>query len=299
MKTLVTGGLGMIGGHLVDRLIGCGHEVRVLECKPDSGRFPPGSVDFRIFAPGYKIDVEAFHGTMKGIDTVFHLAARPAYDMPTELHRSGPTLTLALLEAAKRAGVQQFVFASSSCVYGREFVVSLLSHPRPNTPAAAAKTAAEAYCLAYAKEFDVKILRYFHVYGPRQPYRPAGQVVPQFLHAALTGKAATIRGAGDQTRYFTYVGDVVEANLAALVDSTRTIHNVYGTRASVLEVWQTINTVLDIEAPILPVHAAADPDELPSVQITSPRTLKHTITALAAGIEKTVPYYRELFSRPG
>jgi UDP-glucose 4-epimerase len=161
---------------------------------------------------------------VREVDVVFHVAALPSVPRslrdPIGSHESNVTGTLNLLEAARHAGVRRVVYSSSSSVYGDTSVlpktepVELL----PKSPYAAAKLAGELYVLAYARAGLVEgvALRYFNVFGPRQdPNGPYAAVIPLFMRAALTGNVATVFGDGSQTRDFTYVDNVVAANLLA------------------------------------------------------------------------------------
>ena len=232
VRHLVTGGAGFIGSHLVERLLGDGASVRVVD------NLATGSL--RNLAPWRdRIEfVEADLATpgvadrvVEGVDVVFHLAALGSVPRslaePLATHEANVNATVLLLEAARRAGVRRVVFSSSSSVYGDTPVLPKREavEPLPRSPYAASKLAAEQYVLAYARAGLVEgvALRYFNVFGPRQsPTGPYAAVIPLLMRAAQRGETMRIHGDGLQTRDFTYVDNVVEANvLAAHGDTAR------------------------------------------------------------------------------
>src|SRR5688500_10134298 len=161
---------------------------------------------------------------MKGVELVFHQAALASVprsiESPLETHAACATGTLSVLDAARRAGVKRVVYAASSSAYGNQPTPrkSEADLPAPLSPYAAAKLAGEHYCQAFFHSYGLETvcLRYFNVFGPRQdPSGPYAAVIPLFILALLAGRQPTIHGDGLQTRDFTYVENVVEANLLA------------------------------------------------------------------------------------
>ncbi len=225
MKTCVTGGAGFIGSNLVERLVTDGHEVVVLD-DLSTGRLENLSPWRKAitFIQGDLRDPAAVSAATEGCEVVFHQAAlasvaRSVAD-PEQVTAVNVGGTLNVLLAARDAGVRRVVFASSSSVYGDTPVLPKIeSMPiRAMSPYAASKAAGEAYLSAFASVYDIETvaLRYFNVYGPRQaPDSQYAAVVPLFIDAMLAGKSPTIHGDGDQTRDFTYVGDVVEVLMRA------------------------------------------------------------------------------------
>ncbi|GIW87694.1 MAG: UDP-glucose 4-epimerase-like protein [Isosphaeraceae bacterium] len=223
---LVTGGAGFIGSHLVDALIAAGVPVRVADnlstgrldnLAHQAGRFEWLEGDLADFS----FACRAVHG----VASVLHQAAIPSVPRsvqePLTSHASGPTATLHVLEAARRAGVRRVVFAASSSAYGdtSELPKRESMLPCPLSPYAAGKLAGEHYVRVYAQTMglDGVSLRYFNVFGPRQdPSSPYSGVISRFAQALIEGRRPTIYGDGEQTRDFTYVANVVEANLLAL-----------------------------------------------------------------------------------
>ncbi|WP_435022661.1 SDR family oxidoreductase (plasmid) [Tundrisphaera sp. TA3] len=225
-RVLVTGGAGFIGSHLVEALISRGTPVRVIDNLATGRRSNLAHLgDGFEWVEGDLSDLAACESAMSGVDAVLHQAAIPSVPRsvaePIESHASGPTATLNVLEAARRAGVRRVVFAASSSAYGE--TAELPKHegmvPDPLSPYAAGKLAGEHYIRVYARTMGVDgvSLRYFNVFGPRQdPSSPYSGVISLFSKAMAEGRAPIIYGDGGQTRDFTYVANVVEANLRAL-----------------------------------------------------------------------------------
>ncbi len=222
--SLVTGGAGFIGSHLVERLVRDGYRVRVLDDLSTGSLDNLARVRSQIeFIEGDIRSRDACRAACRDVAVVFHQGALPSVQRsledPYTTHEVNVTGTLCLLEAARQAKVRRFVFASSSSVYGDTPLLPKVEsmHETPKSPYAASKLAAEKYCMAYACHGLPAIsLRYFNVYGPRQnPNSPYAAVIPSFVDALRKGKPPVIYGDGRQTRDFTYVDDVVQANLLA------------------------------------------------------------------------------------
>jgi len=226
-KVLVTGGAGFIGSSLVDRLISKGYSVVVLD-NFRSGRI--GNLQGHLGRDGFRLvkgdvrDRGVVRDAMDGVGAVVHLAAlidvERSVHNPLETHDVNVNGTLNILNEAVRQGVERFLFASSTAVYGEENSLPLEeSCPlKPISPYAASKAAAELYCGAFHRIYGLGtvILRYFNVYGPRQEHNPYGGVITKFLHNALSDKPLVVFGDGEQCRDFVHVDDVVEATLLAL-----------------------------------------------------------------------------------
>jgi UDP-glucose 4-epimerase len=226
LKILVTGGAGFIGSHLVEGLVVRGHRVRVLD------NFVSGHVEN---LKAVRADVEIQEGdganpvdarkAVRGVDVVYHEAAVPnvarSIEEPTVCQHAGGVATLTMLEAARGAGVRRFLYAGSSAVYGdsarrpkRESM-----EPHPVSPYAVEKLVGEHYLPVFSSLYGLETLalRYFNVFGPRQDVGcPYSGVVARFILALLRDEPPVIPGDGRQSRDFTYVTNVVEANLLAL-----------------------------------------------------------------------------------
>lgn len=224
-SVLVTGGAGFIGSHLVDALLSQGWHVRVFDNLSTGTlanlRHCMAQVEF---IAGDLRDVEACRRACHGVEIVFHQAALPSVPRsiadPLTAHAVNVDGTLQMLVAARDQGVQRFVFASSSSVYGNTDVSPKHEGltPLPLSPYAIHKLVGEQYCRVFHALYGMETvaLRYFNVFGPRQaPDSPYAAVIAKFVAAALRGETVTIHGDGGQSRDFTYVANVVQANLLA------------------------------------------------------------------------------------
>jgi nucleoside-diphosphate-sugar epimerase len=220
---VVTGAAGFIGSHLCRGLVAEGHEVVGLDDLSEGRLENLADVPEVRFERLGIVEEAELDRVVRGCDVVLHHAARKSVarsiEEPEAFHRVNVLGTLDVLEAARAEGAA-VVFASSSSVYGDQerFPLTEDMEPRPRSPYAATKLAGEAYCRAWSASMGVPTisLRYFNVYGPGQdPDSPYAAVIPRFATACLTGSRPVIHGDGEQSRDFTYVDDVVEANLLA------------------------------------------------------------------------------------
>jgi nucleoside-diphosphate-sugar epimerase len=225
-RYLVTGGAGFIGSHIVRRLAHASAFVRVvdnlstgMESRLDDVR---GSIDFVI---GDLSDDRVTNDVVKGIDYVLHQAAVPSVQRsvsdPIGTNRANVTATLNLLESCRKAGVRRLVYAASSSAYGDTEVLpkSETLSPDPLSPYALQKLTGERYCKLYYNLYGLETvsLRYFNVFGPDQdPHSEYSAVIPKFVTSLLAQRPLTVYGDGEQSRDFTYVENVIEANLLAL-----------------------------------------------------------------------------------
>ena len=223
-RVLVTGGGGFIGSHLVRALLQRGDEVRVLDNFSTGNRGNLEGLDVDI-VEGELRSYERVHNAVRGSEVVFHLGAlgsvpRSVQD-PLTTSAVNVEGTLNVLLAARDEGVRRVVYASSSSVYGSsaELPARESGPVDPISPYGVAKLAAERYCVSFSRvyeTFETVVLRYFNVFGPRQnPYSEYAAAVPLFLTTVAAGEPVTVFGDGGQARDFTYVANVIDANLLA------------------------------------------------------------------------------------
>jgi nucleoside-diphosphate-sugar epimerase len=228
MKTetfLVTGGAGFIGSNIADELIRQGGKVKILD------NFVTGfqenldeiSGDFE-FIKGDLNDGEVLKKAVEKVDVVFHEAALPSVprsvENPLETHEACVNGTLNLLLAAKEAKVKRIIYAASSSAYGDQPTLPKIEtmNPEPLSPYAAAKLMGEYYCQVFSRVYGLETicLRYFNVFGPRQnPSSMYSGVISRFIDALMKNETPVIYGDGEQSRDFTYIANVVDANIKA------------------------------------------------------------------------------------
>lgn len=304
---LVTGGAGFIGSHICERLLKEGQSVRVLD------NFFSGKEENII---SIRDDVELIRGdirdgslvreAMKGVEVVFHQAALGSVprsvDDPQTTHEANITGTLNVLLAARDAGVRRLVYASSSSVYGE--TTELPKHeaitPQPLSPYALSKLAGEHYIKVFKHVygFEAVALRYFNIFGPRQdPASEYSAVIPRFVTALLEGKRPVIYGDGLQSRDFTYVENVVEANLRAC-EATGIAGEAYniacGGRYTLLELLGKLKEIIgsDIAPAHEPARAGDVRDSQASIEAAS-RAFGYRVSVdFEEGLRRTVDWYR-------
>jgi len=222
---LVTGGAGFIGSNIAEKLTTSGENVRVIDNFLTGKRENMNSFSDKIeFIEGDIRNLDTVNIAMKDVDYVIHQAALPSVpksvELPIESNEHNTNGTLNILYAAKEAGVKRVVYAASSSAYGDQpqspKVETML--PIPMSPYAVNKLAGEHYCAAFMKVYGLETvaLRYFNVFGPRQdPTSFYSAVIPKFISAFLKNESPIIYGDGEQSRDFTYIDNIVAANLLA------------------------------------------------------------------------------------
>ncbi len=270
---LVTGGAGFIGSHLVEALLAHGHAVRVLD------DFSTGNPE-NLAAFADRIDVvegsltslDTVREASEGVELVFHQGALPSVPRsvadPLTTHQVCATGTLNVLMAARESGVRRVVYAASSSAYGNsERLPKRETDPtNPLSPYAVAKLTGENYCAAFSKVYGLETvrLRYFNVFGPRQsPDSPYAAVIPKFIREIMAGRPPSIQGDGTQSRDFTYIANVVQANLLAAEApnvSGRVYNIACGQRTTLLDLVSMINSLLGTK--IAPVHEQPRPGDV-------------------------------------
>ena len=305
---LITGGAGFIGSNIVHTLLKQGHRVRVLDN----------------FATGHRAnladifdDIELVEGDLRSIDTcrratqgvqyVIHQAALPSVprsiEDPQTTHQVNATGTLHLLIAAREAGAQRVVYASSSSVYGPEPKQPRVESDRPSpiSPYAVSKLAGEQYCKAFFHSYGLETvsLRYFNVFGPRQGWdSPYAAVLPKFIRAVQRGNRPSIFGDGEQSRDFTYIDNVVHGNLLAAKSkkAAGTIMNLScGSTYSVKKLLQELNSIMGTKstAQFKAPRSGEVRHSYANISLAK-KTLQYKVKVdFRQGLEKTVKFFTQ------
>ncbi len=305
---LVTGGAGFIGSHIVEELIRRRERVRVLDNFSTGRRenLAPFLEHIELIEGDLR-DLPTVRRAVEGVDYVLHQGAIPSVPRsvadPLASNSANVTGTLHLLVAARDAGVRRVIYAASSSAYGDSPTLPKQEDmpTAPKSPYAVSKLAGEHYCRAFTEVYGLETvsLRYFNVFGPRQD--PASQyaaVVPLFITAMLQGEPPTVHGDGLQSRDFTYVSNVVHANLLAATApgvAGRLFNIACGQRYTLLNLIAILDEIVD--AHVTPIHT--DP---------RPGDVRHSLADVAAaqealgyraevdfneGLRRTVAWYRQ------
>jgi nucleoside-diphosphate-sugar epimerase len=301
---LVTGGAGFIGSHIVDALLDAGMRVHVLDDFSTGRRQNLSGTDIQLFE-GDLGDPDLLQHALRGVQYVFHQAALVSVphslEDPIGCYHTNLMGSLHLLQRAKEAGIARLVLASSAAVYATSTEpVGEDADMAPLSPYAASKlgmeTCAEMFTAAY--DLPTICLRYFNVYGPRQPPdSPYAAVIPIFINSLLSGERPVIFGDGEQRRDFIYVQDVVRANLRA-IDSDDAVGEVInisaGEAVSINELASTMGDLLPHSKP--PRYGPPRPGDIRCSQgdiSRAARLLKFRPRIdLAQGLEETVEWFR-------
>ncbi len=304
---LVTGGAGFIGSHIVEELIRRGERVRVLDNFSTGKRenITPFSKDIELIEGDIR-NLTIVKKAMQGTDFCLHQAALPSVPRsikdPITTNEVNVLGTLNILMAAKEAGVKKIVYASSSSVYGdtpnlpkREDTVT-----SPLSPYALSKLAGEEYSKLFTSLYGLETvsLRYFNVFGPRQdPTSQYAAVIPKFISLMLKGERPTIYGDGKQSRDFTYVSNVVNANLLATTSQTKEgVFNIAcGKKITVNELAKNLNRIMNTD--IKPLYTGPRPGDVRHSQADISRAeeaLGYKVeVGFEKGLEKTVEWFRK------
>lgn len=305
---MVTGGGGFIGSHLASRLTSLGHAVRVLDNFATGRRSNMLAMDGKVeLVEGDIQSYERVHNAVRGCEIVFHQAALPSVPRsvqdPLTSNATNVIGTLNVLLAARDAGVHRVVFASSSSTYGANSALPKSEDlaPAPMSPYAVAKLACEGYCRSFSVVYGLETvaLRYFNIFGPRQdPRSQYAAVIPNFIAALINGDRPTIFGDGDQSRDFTYVDNVVDANLLAM-SSPIAAGNVYnvacGERVTINDLFRGLRDLLgsDME----PLYTDSRPGEVSHSLADLTRVRRdlgyEPSVRLSEGLRRTVAHYEE------
>ena len=311
-RILVTGGAGFIGSHIVAALVRRGDQVRVLDnfCtgkRENLAAAGGGGKNSVELIEGDLTDAAAVCRAVAGCEVVFHEAALASVPLsverPLEVHAACASGTLNVLDQARRAGVRRVVYAASSSAYGNQPSPRKVETDLPSmlSPYAAAKMAGELYCQAFWHSYGLETvcLRYFNVFGPRQdPSGPYAAVIPIFIKSIQSGSRPTIYGDGLQTRDFTYVENVVQANLkasAAPVEAAGRVFNVgNGEAVSLLGLLQSLNELMgtNIEPIFKPGRTGDVRDSLADISLARSVLKYEPSVDLRSGLKPTIEFYR-------
>ena len=270
---IVTGGAGFIGSHLTGRLVREGYKVTVID-NLSTGKLEKIEdliSDKKIeFVQGSITELPLLQKVLHSADTVFHLAAIASVprsiDDPVTSHEVNATGTLNVLIAARDNGIDKVVFSSSSSVYGDTPVMPKEESmfPEPLSPYAVSKLTGEYYCQVFSQVYGLATacLRYFNVFGPGQdPNSQYAAVIPKFITSCLIGQPPVIFGDGEQTRDFTFVADVVQANLMAADDKVRGVYNI--SRGESITINRLADLIIELtESSTKPIHKEPRPGDI-------------------------------------
>lgn len=304
---LVTGGAGFIGSHLVRALLSRGHEVRVLDDFSSGKASNLADVREQIeLIDGSVADASTCDDACAGVDCVFHKAAAPSVpksiEDPITSHFSNAQGTFNMLQAARAAGVRRFIFAGSSAAYGE-----LPGLPKredmgvsPLSPYAVHKVMGENYCSVFAKCYGLQTisLRYFNVFGDRQdPKSQYAAAIPAFVTTILREEPPTIYGDGEQTRDFTHIDNVIEANMLAMnTDATagEIVNIACGRSISVNEIIAEINqlTGKSVKANYVAERPGDIKHSWADISLAEKVLGFRPVVDLAAGLKRAIDWYR-------
>jgi nucleoside-diphosphate-sugar epimerase len=308
VKFLVTGGAGFIGSNICKKLVSQGYFVRVVDNLLTGKKSNlAGIVDKIEFIEADMGDAAVARSVMKGIDVVLHQGALPSVprsvDDPAATHRHCVDATFTLLLAARDAKIKRFVYAGSSSAYGdTPTLPKIETMPvNPLSPYAAAKLMGEYYCSVFSKVFGLETisLRYFNVFGPQQdPTSQYAAAIPAFVTSILKDKSPTVYGDGEQSRDFTYVDNVVEANLLA-AQAKRTqgevVNIACGQAVTVNEIIGMINKFVGKN--VKPIYASVRPGDvkhsLADISLAKKLIGFKPIVPFKPGLQKAIAWYRE------
>ena len=307
-KYMVTGGAGFIGSHITDRLLQDGHDVIIVDNFMTGRRENIAHLNSDVEIAEIDIrDADAVKKAMRGVEFVFHQAALPSVPRsvanPMESHDVNVTGTLNLLIAARDAGVRRVIYAGSSSAYGdreEEFKVETMQ-PRVKSPYAAAKLAAENYCLVFNEVYGMEaaIIRYFNVFGARQdPNSAYAAVIPLFATAMIDDMSPTIDGDGTQSRDFTHIENVVNGNLLAMAspNAPGQVFNVAcGDRITVLDLVENLNMLLgkSVEPRFGPPRQGDIKHSRASIEKARTLLGYEPKVTFAEGLKKTLAWYQD------
>jgi nucleoside-diphosphate-sugar epimerase len=305
---LVTGGAGFIGSHLVEGLLARDYKVRVLDNFATGKRENLASVLTQIeLLEGSVANLTTARSAMRNVDVVFHQAALPSVPRsvknPLESNEVNITGTLNILLAARDAGVKRVVYAASSAAYGNQPTLPKVETmtPDPLSPYAIGKLAGEMYARAFTQLYGLSTtsLRYFNVFGPRQdPTTQYAGVIAKFMTCAIEGKPYPVYGDGEQSRDFTYVENVMNANILAAerpVEGAPLINIAYGERTTLNQIIRLLNelTGQNLPAQYGPERAGDVRHSHADVALAGKLLGYEPMVNVREGLKRTLEWYRK------
>jgi len=308
MKVVVTGGCGFIGSNIAEELIKK-HYVVVID-DLSTGRIEniqslQDKENFE-FVRGNITDLDLLKQIFEDVDCIFHQAAIPSVqrsvENPLDTNEANIKGTLNVLIAARDCGVKKVVYASSSSVYGDtpELPKKENMKPNPQSPYAVSKLTGEYYCKVFSEIYGIKTvcLRYFNVYGPNQdPASEYAAVIPRFINRVLNNQPPIIFGDGNQTRDFTFVKDVVKANILAMEKNVEGVFNIaYGQQISINELANKIMEIVGVK--LNPVYDKPRPGDirnsLADISLAKQKLGYMPEYSLEKGLEVTIRWFSTL-----
>ena len=307
-KFLITGGAGFIGSNLADEILRQGGKVVILDNFVTGFRENLEEItgDFE-FIEGDVNDDEKLKQAIAGVETIFHQAALPSVprsvENPRETHQACVNGTFNLLLKAKESGVRRVVYAASSSAYGDKETLPKVEtmQPEPLSPYAAAKLMGEYYCQVFARVYGLETvcLRYFNVFGPRQnPSSQYSGVISRFVDALMTNQTPIIYGDGETSRDFTFIANVVDANIKAAQTAQgigEVMNAANGERTSLNELLQILKQITGKES----VEAEYQPERVGDVkhsQADNRRAVEwlgyEKLVGLEEGLRKTIDWWK-------
>ncbi len=302
---LITGGAGFIGSNLCRALLERGERVRVLDNFSTGKRENLHGLDVELIE-GEAGDPDVAARACRGVNCIFHEAALPSVprslEQPLQSHHACATATLVMLQAAREAGVRRFIYAGSSSAYGNSLTLPKVENmgPNPRSPYAVAKLAGEYYCRVYAQTMGLEtvVLRYFNIFGPHQdPTSVYSGVLAVFITRLLAGLPCTINGDGETSRDFTYIDNVIQANLSAR-DAKAASGNVYnvGCGRRVTLNWIYAFLAHEIGCELAPLYGPERPgdvrDSLADIQAAERDLSYCPRVPIEDGLRETLAWYR-------
>ena len=307
-KFLVTGGAGFIGSNIADGLIAQGGKVRIIDNFITGYRENLAEIkgDFDFIEADVSNEAK-LNQALEGVETVFHQAALPSVPRsvanPKETHEACVNATFKLLLAAKAAGVRRVVYAASSSAYGDQPTLPKAEtmRPEPLSPYAAAKLMGEYYCQVFSRVYNLETisLRYFNVFGPRQdPSSQYSGVISRFVDALMTDQTPIIYGDGEQSRDFTFVQNVVNANILAAQTTTgigEVMNCANGERVTLNELLEVLKKITGREN-VQPEYREARAGDVKHSQADNRLAREHLgyekLVGLEEGLQRTIEWWR-------